>query len=83
MKRQCQHRNCKADSAEGYFGVEYVVCGAHRQRCLLCDKPASLYSPVGQLCAAHTDQACAIEMHGAYPSHAAIKSIIQDAAVTI
>jgi len=74
MKRQCQHLGCQS---EGYFGIEKVTCGPHRLRCTICERQAVLFTTAGQLCQAHTAQARAIEMHGAYPSHAAIESTIR------
>jgi hypothetical protein len=69
---KCSHRGCTERAG---YGIDVVTCWTHRLICSICDEPATLFSPAGILCRVHADQACGIEMNGAYPSHRAILQV--------
>jgi hypothetical protein len=72
----CMHNGCSENAT---YGIENVTCPKHYIICHICNETAYLFSPAGQLCRTHTDQAKAIEMDGAYPSNRAIRAIIHGA----
>jgi len=70
---RCTRKGC---GRQAEFGFDRPRCREHRLTCDVCEAPATLFAPEGQLCSTHAEEARAIEMRGAYPSPAAIRSIV-------